>query len=168
MGYRPERHRTVPFPVPSDAADGRPCPSAGGRPRTHVHRREPTRPRAAPRAPRVPRAAASQRPPDPTRADALGRIAAKVSGRRDLTGLFDDIIDEAFALFGVDRAGLWTYDATAERPLSLAAQRGLPPVILDAVTSLRRDAHDGRDGRPPDATGPRPRSDDAGDDRLAA
>ena len=76
---------------------------------------------------------------DPTRADALGRIAAKVSGRRDLTGLFDDIIDEAFALFGVDRAGLWTYDATAERPLSLAAQRGLPQVIIDTIVSLRGD-----------------------------
>ena len=44
------------------------------------------------------------------RADALRRIAAKVSGRRDLEGLFDDIIDEAFGLFGVDRAGLWLYD----------------------------------------------------------
>jgi diguanylate cyclase (GGDEF)-like protein len=95
------------------------------------------------------RRAASRRPAaaagrsattDPTRADALGRIAAKVSGRRDLTGLFDDIIDEAFALFGVDRAALWTYDATAERPLELAAQRGLPPVIIEAVNSLPKDA----------------------------
>jgi diguanylate cyclase (GGDEF)-like protein len=87
-------------------------------------------------------AAASRRSAttDPTRADALGRIAAMVSGRRDLTGLFDDIIDEAFALFGVDRAALWTYDATAERPLQLAAQRGLPPVIIEAVNSLPKDA----------------------------
>jgi diguanylate cyclase (GGDEF)-like protein len=77
---------------------------------------------------------------DPTRAEALSRIAAEVSGRRDLTALFHDIIDEAFKLFGVDRAGLWTYDANAEQPLSLAAQRGLPPVILDAVTSLPKDA----------------------------
>jgi diguanylate cyclase (GGDEF)-like protein len=88
-----------------------------------------------------PAGGASHHRPDPTRADALSRIAAKVSGRRDLTGLFDDIIDEAFALFGVDRAGLWTYDATAERPLSLAAQRGLPPVILEAVSSLTPDAN---------------------------
>jgi diguanylate cyclase (GGDEF)-like protein len=95
------------------------------------------------------RRAASRRPTavargaettDPTRADALGRIAAKVSGRRDLTGLFDDIIDEAFVLFGVDRAALWTYDPTAEHPLELAAQRGLPPVIIDAVNSLPKDA----------------------------
>ena len=77
---------------------------------------------------------------DPTRAEALGRIAAEVSGRRDLTGLFHDIIDEAFKLFGVDRAGLWTYDPALERPLELAAQRGLPPVIVEAVTSLPKNA----------------------------
>jgi diguanylate cyclase (GGDEF)-like protein len=100
-----------------------------------------------PRHPAHPRRVAPRRSPvgrysataDPTRADALGRIAAKVSGRRDLTGLFDDIIDEAFALFGVDRAGLWTYDAAAECPLSLAAQRGLPQVIIDTIVSLQRD-----------------------------
>ena len=88
-----------------------------------------------------PVAGASHDQPDPTRAEALSRIAAKVSGRRDLTGLFDDIIDEAFTLFGVDRAGLWTYDPSADRPLSLAAQRGLPPVILDAVSALTPDAN---------------------------
>jgi diguanylate cyclase (GGDEF)-like protein len=77
---------------------------------------------------------------DPTRAEALGRIAAEVSGRRDLTGLFHDIIDEAFKLFGVDRAGLWTYDPAQEKPLELAAQRGLPPIIVEAVTSLPKDA----------------------------
>ena len=77
---------------------------------------------------------------DPTRAEALVRIAAEVSGRRDLTVLFHDIIDEAFKLFGVDRAGLWTYDPTAERPLVLAAQRGLRPVILEAISTLPKDA----------------------------
>ena len=76
----------------------------------------------------------------PTRAEALGRIAAKVSGRRDLRGLFDDIIDETFALFGVDRAGLWRYDAAAAQPLSLAAQRGLSPDIIEAITGLPADA----------------------------
>ena len=84
--------------------------------------------------------AAHPTPPDPTRADALSRIAAKVSGRRELAGLFDDIIDEAFGLFGVDRAGLWMYDPAADPPLALAAQRGLPQVIVDAVSSLRADA----------------------------
>ena len=76
----------------------------------------------------------------PTRVDALRRIAAKVSGRRDPSGLFDDVIDEAVALFGVDRAGLWRYDAASERPLSVAAHRGLAPEILEAVTDLPRDA----------------------------
>ena len=102
------------------------------------HRPGPEKRRAASRRPATtPRRAPTT---DPTRADALGRIAAKVSGRRDLTGLFDDIIDEAFTLFGVDRAALWTYDPTAELPLELAAQRGLPPVIIDAINSLPKDA----------------------------
>ncbi len=60
----------------------------------------------------------------PTRADALRRFAAEVSGRQDLAGLFDDVIDESFTLFGVDAAGLWTYDGSP-MPLRLAAQRGL-------------------------------------------
>ena len=78
--------------------------------------------------------------PAPTRADALGRIAARVSGRRDIAGLFEDIIDEAFALFGVDRAGLWMYDAAHERPLTLAAARGLSDEIVEAISTLHRDA----------------------------
>ena len=108
---------------PMSLADERPTPRG---------RRSSTRPIPAPRR-RTPAT-------DPTRAEALGRIAAEVSGRRDLTGLFHDIIDEAFKLFGVDRAGLWTYDAALDRPLEIAAQRGLPPVIVDAVSSLPGDA----------------------------
>ncbi len=77
---------------------------------------------------------------DPTRADALSRIAAEVSGRRDLSRLGRDIIDEAFAIFGVDRAGLWTFDPTAVTPFELAAQRGLTPEIVDAVGSIPLDA----------------------------
>ncbi len=79
-------------------------------------------------------------PAGPTRADALGRIASKVSGRRDVAGLFDDIIDEAFGLFGVDRAGLWIYDRAAATPLSLAAHRGLSVEIIEAIGSLPPDA----------------------------
>ena len=63
-------------------------------------------------------------PDRPTRADALRRFAAEVSGRQDLAGLFQDVIDESFTLFGVDAAGLWTYDGSP-MPLRLAAQRGL-------------------------------------------
>jgi diguanylate cyclase (GGDEF)-like protein len=76
----------------------------------------------------------------PTRADALRRIAGEVSGRRDVTRLFDDVIDEAFALFGVDRAGLWMYDPSADAPLTLAAQRGLSDDIVAAIESLPHDA----------------------------
>ncbi len=77
-------------------------------------------------------------PPD--RADALRRIAAKVSGRREIESLFEDVIDESFALFGVDRAGLWLYDGHAERPLRLAAQRGLSDEIVAAAGDLTIDA----------------------------
>jgi diguanylate cyclase (GGDEF)-like protein len=76
----------------------------------------------------------------PTRADALGRIAAKVSGRRDVAGLFDDVIDEAFALFGVDRAGLWLYDRSASTPLMVAAHRGLSTEIVASINRLPPDA----------------------------
>lgn len=75
-----------------------------------------------------------------TTADALSRIASKVSGRRDVHGLFEDVIDEAFGLFGVDRAGLWLYDQTALRPLTLAAHRGLSAEIIEAIGALPPDA----------------------------
>jgi diguanylate cyclase (GGDEF)-like protein/excisionase family DNA binding protein len=70
------------------------------------------------------------------RGDALRRIAAEVSGFPDLPTLFEDVLDDSFALFGVDRAGLWLYDGSA-RPFTLASQRGLPPAIVEAVAELR-------------------------------
>ena len=75
----------------------------------------------------------------PTRADALRRIAAEVSGRHDLDGLFRDVIDEAFTLFGVDQAGLWLFE-DGPTPLHIVAQRGLSQEILDIVSTLPRDA----------------------------
>ena len=101
--------------------------------------------RPTPRLPRTSSARAVQpsghdREAAPTRADALRRIAAEVSGRQDLAGLFEDVLDESFALFGVDRAGLWMYDPAAATPLSLAAQRGLSPVIVAAIGSIPADA----------------------------
>ena len=81
--------------------------------------------------------------PDPPilldRSAALLRIAAVVSGQQDLHRLFEDVIDESFSLFRVDQAGLWTY-RDAPQPLTLAAQRGLSPEILDLVATLPRDA----------------------------
>ena len=78
--------------------------------------------------------------PDPrSRRDALRRFASQVSGQLDLDRLFDDVIDESFALFGVDEAGLWLYD-DSETPFELAAQRGLSPEMLDLVAALPRTA----------------------------
>ena len=88
------------------------------------------------------RTTASTRSPSgdaPSRADALRRFAAEVSGRQDLDGLFRDVIDESFTLFGVDEAGLWTYDGSPT-PLHLAAQRGLSPEVLEIIGTLPRDA----------------------------
>jgi diguanylate cyclase (GGDEF)-like protein/excisionase family DNA binding protein len=73
------------------------------------------------------------------RADVLRRIAADISGRVDLDRLFRDVIDDSFALFGTDQAGLWLYDGS-EFPLALAAQRGLSRRILDGVAALPREA----------------------------
>ena len=77
---------------------------------------------------------------DPTsRADALRRIVAEVSSLQDLGRLFEEVIDATFDLFGVDRAGLWTYEEGAT-PLHLAAQRGLSSEMLAVVDGLPREA----------------------------
>ncbi|MEO8571355.1 MAG: EAL domain-containing protein [Chloroflexota bacterium] len=75
----------------------------------------------------------------PTRADALRRFAAEVSGQQDLAALFEDVIHESFTLFGVDAAGLWTYDGSSA-PLHLAAQRGVAEAVLRTIAALPRDA----------------------------
>ena len=63
-----------------------------------------------------------------SRSDALRRIAAEVSGAEDVGRLFESVIDAAFTLFGVEWAGLWTYE-NGPKALHLAAQRGLSPEI---------------------------------------
>ena len=96
-----------------------------------------------PLASTTPRAAKADRTDAATggsRADALRRIAARVSGRHDLERLFDDVIDESFSLFGVERAGLWRYDPDAPHPLTLAAARGLSDDIIEAVSHLPHGA----------------------------
>src|SRR6476469_9819410 len=98
--------------------------------------------RAASPRPAVP-PSRPERDPDrlaPTRTDALRRIAAEVSGQHDLVRPFDEVIDEAFGLFGVDRAGLWLYDPNGTTPLRLGAQRGLSSEIIDAIASIPHDA----------------------------
>lgn len=78
--------------------------------------------------------------PGLTRTDALRRVAANVSGRHDVAGLFEDVIGEASQLFGVEWAGLWRYDGRHAAPLRLAAQHGLTDEIIGAIESLPRDA----------------------------
>ena len=98
------------------------------------------RPQRAPTRPR-PLGAAEGGPgaDEATRAAALRRIVAEVSGSQDLDRLFQEVIDASFALFGADRAGLWIYD-DSPAPLNLAAQRGLSSAMLDLIATLPRDA----------------------------
>jgi diguanylate cyclase (GGDEF)-like protein len=79
-------------------------------------------------------------PEELSRSDALRRIAADVSGKLDLVLLFQHVVDESFALFAVDRAGLWLYDGAADRPLTLAAQRGLSDLMLEHIAAVPREA----------------------------
>ena len=57
-----------------------------------------------------------------------------------MAGLFEDIIDESFALFGADRAGLWLFEPDASPQLRLAAERGLSSGITDAIADLTIDS----------------------------
>ena len=127
-------------------------PGALRRPMASAQRRRPIAPQQAPAIDRS------------SRADALRRFAAEVSGRHDLEALFRDVIDESFTLFGVDEAGLWMYDGSPT-PLKLAAQRGLSPRSprdhRDAASGCPDGRHEGDAG----ASGPgharRPRPDPA-------
>ncbi|HET9522438.1 MAG TPA: GAF domain-containing protein, partial [Candidatus Limnocylindrales bacterium] len=71
--------------------------------------------------------------------DALRRIAAEVSGPLDLPTLFDEVIEDSMALFSVRRVGLWLVDQSSERPLTLAAQRGVPDEVVEWVSTLAID-----------------------------
>ena len=72
------------------------------------------------------------------RAEALRRMTADVSRAPDLPTLFEDVLDESAALFGVERAGLWLYDGS-RHPFKLATARGLPDDLLEPVAALDRD-----------------------------
>jgi diguanylate cyclase (GGDEF)-like protein len=74
------------------------------------------------------------------RGEALRRIAAEVSGPLDLPTLFDDVIEDSLALFSVDRVGLWLYDDSRSRPLTLAAHRGVSDEVVAWVSALTTDA----------------------------
>ncbi len=66
---------------------------------------------------------------------ALGRIAAEVSGQLDLGLLFEDVIEHSCNLFAADRVGLWLIEP-GRHPFRIAAHRGLSPRMLDAVSQL--------------------------------
>ncbi len=66
------------------------------------------------------------------------RLAGGVSSHRDLGRIFDDLLDHSMALFGADKAGLWTVDE-GDHPFRLAANRGLGAAFLAAVADVVRD-----------------------------
>ncbi len=68
---------------------------------------------------------------------AVRRIAVEVSNERDLTRIFDDVLDHSVSLFEADKAGLWTVE-DGDNPFRLAAHRGLGPTFLAAVAGIRR------------------------------
>ena len=69
----------------------------------------------------------------------LRRIAAEVSGHRELGQIFEDVLRHSMDLFGAERAGLWTVEE-GERPFRLAAQRGVAPAFIEAISGAHRDA----------------------------
>jgi len=73
-------------------------------------------------------------------AEALGRLAAEVSGQLDLETIFADVVADAMSLFSLARMGLWQYDAGRRHPFTLAAQHGLSDEVIGWVSSLRADA----------------------------
>lgn len=109
------------------------APDAPSRPPAHgaTRRAPPTRPRRG--------GDAGARAAEPARREvALRRIATELSTRRDLAGIFDDLLGHAVELTGADGAGLWTVEA-GERLFRLAAERGLGPDLLAAVADTCRD-----------------------------
>jgi diguanylate cyclase (GGDEF)-like protein len=74
-------------------------------------------------------------------AEALGRLAAEVSGQLDLETLFADVVADAMDLFALARMGLWQYRASHRQPFALAAHNGLTDEVLDWVSSLPADAN---------------------------
>jgi diguanylate cyclase (GGDEF)-like protein len=61
-------------------------------------------------------------------------------GHRDLDRIFDDVLDHSIALFGADKAGLWTV-GDGDHPFRLAAHRGLGPTFLAAIAEVERGSH---------------------------
>ncbi len=56
-----------------------------------------------------------------------------------LDAILAEIVDRAVTLFAADAAGLWRFEAEADRPFRLAAERGVSPDLLRVVADLRRE-----------------------------
>jgi diguanylate cyclase (GGDEF)-like protein/excisionase family DNA binding protein len=82
------------------------------------------------------RSAAESRP---TIDDALRRLASELSSEQDLPALFEDVLDDARAIFSVDRVGLWLYEK-GPNPFRLAVQRGLSVEMVEWLAAMPTDA----------------------------
>lgn len=77
----------------------------------------------------------------PVQGRALHRLAAELSGADDLDRLFGEVLENTTRLFHSDRAGLWIWNPNDERPLTLAAGRGVPDEIVRTVESATIDSN---------------------------
>ena len=73
---------------------------------------------------------------DSTGDGALRRLAAELSGSQDIARLFNEVLDDSIRLFGVDRVGLWLWDANAADPNQLVASRNVPDEIVAFARTL--------------------------------
>ena len=64
---------------------------------------------------------------------AIGRIAAQAGGQRDLMQAYEFVLHHAMELFGAEQAGIWILE-DGERPLRLAAENGLSPALVEAIS----------------------------------
>ncbi|MBI3745533.1 MAG: diguanylate cyclase, partial [Chloroflexi bacterium] len=125
-----ERQRATEHParLPAGTADGTPADPTHHGPQ--IGRRGSTA-RSA-----VPRPMDRPTPADARGGDELRRLASELSGTDDVDTLFDEVLDDSIRLFGADRVGLWLWDPQRDRPLELAAARGLPDEIVDVIRAL--------------------------------
>ena len=76
-------------------------------------------------------------PPDAvTGGDLLRRLAADVSGTRDLAALFDEVLEDSARIFQADRAGIGLWKVERDQPLDLVAARNIPDADLAAFRKL--------------------------------
>ena len=82
------------------------------------------------------RARPSLRVVQPTGSDAFRRISSELSGTDDLPAVFDEVLDNATRLFGLDRSALWLWNQAGSPRMELAAGRNIPAELQQLVVSL--------------------------------